>query len=295
MSTSGKQSEVSKHKDLKVKSFVIGGNAVDLHKGEGIDNWLNSVTRETMQPIEYTMKPLYELLKAVDLEKGKALEKYQMGMWQEDMDKLLRLDRLEISKKPLTMCRRGGVRSAWKYDNTGGTFPYKMGLRVDIVRPQNCDGEMHYPLGDIAHHDPGAKVPSSGVPMIAGDVKPPVQVQQIWHDNDGWHPGKVWKLFCPRGYEALGHVWTEHSTDSIDLNNYRCIPSKCKLSVKPTQVLFYNYHWVNPPAHRPVRVFHHPGTYMHQYFIAQLDWDSEPEEVFDIDPFCLEQQPELQR
>lgn len=280
------QKEMNQKTDIHKQTHVIGGNAKELHRG--YKHWLNSVTRENMQPIQYSMIPLYELLKAIDLEKGEALEKYQRAKWEESMNRLLSLDVLPISPPPLSTCS-GAARREWQYDNTGGTFPYKMGLRVDVVSPQTCHGgELHYALGDVANHDPWSVVPAQGMTMVAGDVVAPVSAEEIWHDNDGWHPGKVWKLSCPSGYVALGHVWTEHSSAVVDLKNYRCIPSRCAKPLKPSQVLFYNYHWVYPPSHRRVRVFHHPGDNMYYYFHAQLGWDDvEPTEVFEIDLGCV--------
>jgi len=287
---SSNKSFVSSTKETRSLSHVLGGDPDLFIQGDDMQPWFESVNEGNMQPVSYVLKPLYELLIAVDAEKGKALREHQWKIWNDRFKKLLDMDRVEVNPPPLSRCYSSGTRNWWQYDNSGGTFPYKMGLRVDFVPSQRCNSIMHYPLGDVAHHDIGSKVPAGGVLLLAGDVKPATGAEEIWHDNDGWHRGKVWKLQCPMNYGSVGHVWTKHGSAIVDWAKYRCIPQRCIVPKKPGKtILFQNYHWVYPPAHRGVRVWHHPGANMHWYFNAQLGWDNdEPLPFNDIDPRCFQ-------
>ena len=148
-----------------------------------------------------------------------------------------------------------------KFKNAGDNLHFGV---YDPAKTNNNTGE----VGDNISESLGKTVgPNVDTVLVAGDVKFPKRYKEIWDDkqdtqerhrtrnakNFARHRGIVFKPICPKGYDAIGHVFSSRRRvppellENIDLNadgrpkgdnQPVCIPKDCieRVPKKPREI-----------------------------------------------------------
>jgi hypothetical protein len=111
------------------------------------------------------------------------------------------------------------------------------------ARQYTYKGQVFYPVGDIAlgPNSEGIKSkkyignmtlahasdgPNRSTILVAGDIKGPINYEQVWESGNGWLGFTIWRPIAPAGYIALGDVVTPGSSKPATGNSapIRCVP-----------------------------------------------------------------------
>jgi hypothetical protein len=149
-------------------------------------------------------------------------------------------------------------------------------IRVSFwrARQYTYKGQVFYPVGDIAlgPNSEGVKSakfignmtlahssdgPNRSTILVAGDIKGPINYEQVWESGNGWLGFTIWRPIAPAGYIALGDVATSGSSKPATGNSapIRCVPYSMAIKLAANGNVLWNSYGIWQRSHANILGF----------------------------------------
>jgi len=231
-----------------------------------MEEWAASVDDSNLFPIRMQFKPIWDLLKELDMKKGRALELYIKNIWAAEKKKLDSLDSAPYAEPKLKSINNG-TECEWEWDNSG----WWGGTSARVDKPKTkynyADSDTYYPIGDVFTAGTMDKPYCGALPLFAGDIRHPKDWDFIWDDHGtyGTYDAKMWNPKPEYGYKCVASALTD-SLDKPSSDDYACFPSDCVVGVDSSKPLWADH---GSGSYMDLTVFQSPEGYLNvHYFVA---------------------------